>query len=440
MKKLFLLLMIAVLSLTACSSSSKSSSKNQNNGQNNKQKSGQKQVITVLSHPAYSSQASDPKRANYIKQHIKTFESKNANFTIKNNIFSTNESQAMAKILERASQGRAPDAAQIDSYLLPRYYKYLQPLNGLLKKNNIKLSDFFPFAQKVMKGPDGKIYAIQFTTDTRVLYYRKDLVPNPPKTWADVLKIGAKLKKEGYTALVYPGGRGQGMMVTTLLPMFWGQGGKLFNKQGKPIFGTGQNKMKMLNVLNFLNKTVKQGVAPKRVSTYANENDLNSEVATKKVAMFMGGSWQASEIKNIFGQSEFKKWGVAPIPQKAGAQNKTSAGGWSWGIFTKNKKKQQAAFNYLKNTYFGNEGMANWTSLAGYLPVRKSIYNSNSYKNTKFSSNFKNLLNNNADVRPSSKNYPTVSNALEVAVSSVLSGSKTPKQALNDAWNAVKNK
>ena len=42
-----------------------------------------------------------------------------------------------------------------------------------------------------------KLYAIPRSTNVQLLWYRKSLVPQAPKTWDDVLKTSARLKAEG---------------------------------------------------------------------------------------------------------------------------------------------------------------------------------------------------------------------------------------------------
>jgi trehalose/maltose transport system substrate-binding protein len=43
----------------------------------------------------------------------------------------------------------------------------------------------------------GKLYSAPFNTNTQLLWYRKSLVPNPPKTWADMLDQAKKLADQG---------------------------------------------------------------------------------------------------------------------------------------------------------------------------------------------------------------------------------------------------
>jgi ABC-type glycerol-3-phosphate transport system substrate-binding protein len=43
----------------------------------------------------------------------------------------------------------------------------------------------------------GKLYAVPYNSNTQLLWYRKDLVPAPPKTWSQMLDMARALAKEG---------------------------------------------------------------------------------------------------------------------------------------------------------------------------------------------------------------------------------------------------
>jgi len=394
-------------------------------------------IVNWVAHPAYSLTGSDPARVEYLKGVVGDWKKQNPQVTLVDNVLATNNAESMAKLLEQASQGRAPGVAQIDTYILPRYLPYLQPIDDLVKAAGIEMNDFFPFAGNIVKGKDGKIYGLQFTTDVRVLFYRKDLVKIPPKTWDDVLAVSKELKSAGFDAFLFPAGRAEGAANTSLWPMFWGQGGELVDASGKAVFGTGDNRTKMLNVLNFYKSLVDQGYSPSRVANYGNEADLNVEVASGKTAMFLGGNFQVAQLTSIIGADGMAKWGVARIPQKAGAKNATSAGGWSWGIFTKDDATRKAAFDLILKAYVGNSGMSNWCSIAGYLPTRKSIYSNPLYKADAYSGLFMDILEKDGMVRPVAEVYPQISSEMQIALSAVISGTKTPETALDDAWKAV---
>ena len=42
-----------------------------------------------------------------------------------------------------------------------------------------------------------KLYAVPYNTNTQLLWYRKDLVPTPPKTWAEMLGMAGNLSRQG---------------------------------------------------------------------------------------------------------------------------------------------------------------------------------------------------------------------------------------------------
>lgn len=42
-----------------------------------------------------------------------------------------------------------------------------------------------------------KLYAVPYNTNTQLLWYRKDLVPTPPRTWDEMLKMAGDLARQG---------------------------------------------------------------------------------------------------------------------------------------------------------------------------------------------------------------------------------------------------
>lgn len=43
----------------------------------------------------------------------------------------------------------------------------------------------------------GRLYAVPYNTNTQLLWYRKDLVPTPPKTWSEMLDMSRGLARQG---------------------------------------------------------------------------------------------------------------------------------------------------------------------------------------------------------------------------------------------------
>lgn len=392
-------------------------------------------TITWLTHPAYSLQTTSPERKAYLEKALTAWAERHPDIKIEPSVFPSNIDEAMTKLLEQAAAGRAPDIVQIDSFFLPRFYPYLQPLDQYLDAG--ELDDFVSYARDNMVGPDGHVKAFWFTTDVRALFYRKDLVKSPPKTWDELIETAVKLSKQGYVGYLYPGGRGEGNIMVHL-PMFWAQGGELVDGKGRPVFNEGHNREAMLNLLRFLRRTVESGASPSRVVNFGSESDLNPEIASGKVAMFLGGNWQIMNIRQLMGEEEAKKWDFALVPTPKGGKQCTTVGGWTLGTFTKDPVKQKAIVDFIKTVYAGKVGMTNWTSVAGYLPTRKSVAReaTNAYYQDPAIQAFA-AMTEYGRPRPGATIYPTISVELQVAISETIAGRKTPEKALDDAWAKV---
>ena len=390
--------------------------------------------ITMSLQPHYSMQSSNPVRSKYLKEAYAEWIRKHPDVQVTFQMEAG--TGAMGKLLTAVRSGTGPDAAQVDSFVLPRFYDYLQSLGNYFTP--YELGDLLPYVKKGMTH-DGHIKALWFTTDTRVLYYRKDIVKDPPRTWADVISIGKKIKAQhpDIVPFLYPAGRNEATIIC-LMPLFWAQGGKLVDSTGKPVFNEGKNREDMLNLFNFLKQTIETGITPKRVTTITSEAQQNKDVAAKRIAMFIGGNWQVSQIKSLVGEAGIKNWDIALLPQKNSNIAATGVGGWTFGVFTKDAKKQAAIVSMLNSVYFSSYGEYGWCSHAGYMPTRVNVYKDYTfYSANPWMKKFVAVMKQGGTPRPGFPIYPTISSELQVAVSSVISGGSSPAKALDTAWENV---
>src|SRR5215204_2115959 len=77
---------------------------------------GSEEAIGWQAIPGYSLQAPDENRVEYIQNAISSWE-QSSGYTIDPLVTSSNVNEAMALLLEQASQSRAPDLAMVDSYI-----------------------------------------------------------------------------------------------------------------------------------------------------------------------------------------------------------------------------------------------------------------------------------------------------------------------------------
>lgn len=391
-------------------------------------------TITWAGRQTLSHHIANPGLAAHFEQAFQDWAERHPDFKIELSIMAGGGNEAMARLLEQTTAGRQPDFALIDSFFLATFAPYLQPINHYLSDE--EFNDFVPFAREgVTFGDD--IKALWLTTDVRALYYNTEIVDSPPATWDELMETGKALADDGYVAYVFPGGRGEGAVMENL-PMFWSQGGRLVDEAGRPVFNEGENRAAMLNVLNFLKDLVDEGVSPARVTTFGNGSDLNPDIASGQVAMFLGGSWILGQLPDLLGEEEAAKWHYAPIPNMSSdLPLSTAVGGWAVGVFTEDAAKQAAIVDFIQTAYSGYEGMAGLAINGSLLPTRVSVAGyDHEYFKSDATSGFAEMTEYGRP-RPGATIYPTISTELQVAISDTISGRKTAEDALDDAWQRV---
>ena len=162
-----------------------------------------------------------------------------------------------AKLQLAAAAGRLPDVASIDSFWLPLVMHDVQPLEPYWPADDRR--DFLPFTIQTLSDSAGHVLGLWHETDCRVLFYRKDLVPVPPGTWAELLDTASRVTRDRHiSGYLYNAGRWEAT-VFDHLAMFWAQGGELVDRDGRPIFGEEPNRRAMLRLLGFLRDTIRRG-------------------------------------------------------------------------------------------------------------------------------------------------------------------------------------
>jgi multiple sugar transport system substrate-binding protein len=341
-----------------------------------------------------------------------------------------------AKLMMAAANHRLPDVASIDSFWVPLFMagNHIQPLDPYWPKED--RDDFLPFTIDTLKDTAGHVYGMWHGTDCRVLFYRKDLVPQPPQTWGELIEVASRIAREKkISGYLFNAGRWEGA-VFDHLPMFWGQGGELVDDKGAPIFGLPPNREKMIRVLQFMRDTITKGASPSSVLANNDYQQLSSAAIAGDTAMFLGGSWQLRDLEPSLSKEQFALWDVAPIPQREPNVVSTGAGGWIWVSFAKDPAKQKAVTELIRFIESPkNVGVI--SQLAHQLPARKSVYRQFPFfREDPFHKRFGEWLEG-ARARPAVLIYPTISEQLQLAIGYAVSGDRTPEQAVDGAWAEV---
>ena len=341
-----------------------------------------------------------------------------------------------AKLLLAAAAGRLPDIASVDSFWMPQFLDggHVRPLDAYWPADDRE--DFLPFTIDTLTDRDGHVYGLWHGTDCRVLYYRKDLVPEPPRTWDELLETASRISREhGIAGYLYNAGRWEAT-VFDHLPMFWAQGGELVDAAGEPVFGTEPNRERLVRLMRFLRATIDSGASPRSVLAHNDYQQLSSAAIAGDVAMFLGGSWQLRDFEGALAPEEFAKWDIADIPQAEAGSRATGTGGWVWVTFSAEAARQRAAVEFMRFVE-SPENVARISIPMRQLPVRRSVYRDFAvFRENRWYAKFGDMLVD-GRARPAVPIYPAISEQLQLAVGYVVSGAKTPEVAVTDAWVAV---
>jgi multiple sugar transport system substrate-binding protein len=337
-----------------------------------------------------------------------------------------------ARLLEKARVGQAPDCANVDSFTIPLFVQQhaLKPLDAHFSDSDV--DDLLPYVRDVVVGDDDHIYAWWFATDLRVIYRRTDLVPKAPKTWDELIAYGKQAmrkdpKVDGY---LYNAGRWEAATFDNL-GYFWSQGGEPLDRAGRPVFAEGHNRDAMRNVLRFLKRTVDEGVSPSRVATIINYDEFQTAAEGGSVAMFLGGSWQWSSLEEALGKKAMRDWAVSELPGPRAGQTATGTGGWAIGAFSDDPEKVAACASLIKEIYLGPS-----YELTGELATSRRLLDTLDVFQTPTVKTYRRFVEH-GRARPGLAIYPALSNELQIAIGSVLTGSSTPAAALDTAGDRV---
>ncbi|TYB43456.1 extracellular solute-binding protein [Actinomadura chibensis] len=216
----------------------------------------------------------------------------------------------------------------------------------------------------------GKTYAVPWYGGVRGVWYRTDwfqeLNIQPPKTWAELSAAAKKIQDSKKV----PGIGVPSDQTNALLSFIWGNNGDVATKEGDAWKGQLDQPAAVEAVSFYAGLVNKDKVAPEK---YIGKNELEGpqrDFALGKLGMYFDGSWSLKEMKKISTKNQ-DKWGVFPIPSKAGGNAPVMAGGSDLAVW-KDSKAKSAAFDYI--TVLNNAKNAKaWADYSGFSSMRSDV-------------------------------------------------------------------
>ncbi len=288
---------------------------------------------------------------------------------------------AHEKLLTAYVGEATPDIAMLGNTWVPEFVALnaLAPLDSLAAQSReIRREDFFDGIWKT-NVVNGKTYGVPWYVDTRLLFYRTDLLAKAgytefPKTWAEWMAAMKRMKSQ-MSDRQFP----------LLMPTNeWAQPVILALEQGSPILRDGGRygafqQPAFRNAFDFYVGIYRQGLASPVSSSQV--SNLFQEFSRGNIAMYISGPWMIGEFRNRLDSSMQKNWNTAPMPGVNGPGVST-AGGSSLSLFAASKHKREAwqLMEYLSRPSVQLE----FYHLTGDLPPRKTAWQDTAFANNKY--------------------------------------------------------
>lgn len=234
------------------------------------------------------------------------------------------------------------------------YNGFAAPIDEYIGKEgypDLEEADLIPFVYEAFN-PSGQKYFIPYQPDTRVFFYREDLLKaeglSVPTTWDELLSTAEKMTKDtngdgsaDQYGFVYSAARGWNLTLVWV-PFLFSNGGELFDANNTPVFNSQQG----VEAINFLRELKKFG--PPDLDAYG-EYEVNAAAVNGTAVMGVSASSITPEIEAADSAVKgLMKTAMFPV-KDAAVTPKYSAGmgGWAFGVSNYSKQIDAAAYTVM---------------------------------------------------------------------------------------------
>jgi multiple sugar transport system substrate-binding protein len=275
---------------------------------------------------------------------------------------------AHEKLLTAFVGDAMPDVAQMGNTWVSEF----AAVNALddLSAVNVDRGDYFPgiWATNVV---GGKLYGIPWYVDTRLIFYRSDILASVgystfPRTWAEWLDAMEKIKqqKRARFGIILPTNEYEQPVVLALT-----NGSTILTPDGTR--GAFRQRA-FAEAFGFYVDLFRRGYAPAVSNTEI--ANLYHQFAQGDFAMFISGPWNVGECRRRLPPELQDKWNTAPMPARDASSptGVSMAGGGSLVIFRASRRKE-AARRFIE---FLSEPaqQVRFFELTGDLPARRTAW------------------------------------------------------------------
>lgn len=300
---------------------------------------------------------------------------------------------------------------------------YALELDRFIEKDNIDMEAYFPGT--VASGTfNGKQWAMPNYTDAGVLFYRSDIVEEPPKTWDELAEMAGSLQGEKGTDFGYlmQAAQYEGL-VCNAIEYIASYGGKIIDENNKPV----ANSPETIKAIKKMQEIVNSDFVPDNILNF---KEVDTETAFIEGKSVFARNWPYMQA-SAADESRSKVAGNVKITTlPAGdAGSASTLGGWMTMI-NRYSEHPEAAWEFVK-FLTGPEGQKITAIHGGRAPTLKALYDdpevkeaSELFANPEFIKVLESAVS-----RPVTPIYPEISDILQIELSKALAGEQTAEEA-----------
>jgi multiple sugar transport system substrate-binding protein len=349
-------------------------------------------------------------------------------YTIKINFLSTSsDGQRVSLVRRLAANDPAIDILAMDVDWTAEFAtaKWIRPVPASLAAQ-IQSQDLAgPVKTATWKG---RLWAVPINSNTELLWYRKDLVPNPPKTWTQMIDDAIQLAKEGKPHYIEEQGAQYEGLTVWFNSMVDSAGGQIISSNNKVVIGPSTKTAALI-----MHRLATSPAADPGLNVaQEGQSDTAFDHGTAAFEINYPFVWDSAKAT---GPNVFKVMGYAPFPEVvSGIAPHVSIGGYNLGV-SAHSQHPQLAFDALRClTQPANQKTD--AIKGGLAPVATSIYSDPAFDQAyPFHSLIKSQLQT-YGLRPQTPAYADVTLAIQKALSPT--ASIAPSSVVTKLRNEVK--
>lgn len=353
---------------------------------------------------------------------INDFEKDNPNVDVQ--VIPAGWDEANSKLVSLIQANDAPDVIITGSRSLRQFAEM-----GAIEKLDTYMTDSFKESrvENVLNTANinGAQYGIPLAFSSRALYYRTDLIKEPPTTWDELLEIAETITKENPEIYGFAIPTDITSGTDELFNFIYQNEGSATDENGNIKLATDEN----IETLEFLKEFNDKKIIPDPVST--SRSDQAKMFQNGNLAMFISGPWEKETLDS---SADTAPYAVALLPAGTKMAETLVTDSFSISSQSKNKELAWKLIEYMGQFEYQNA----YDEAIGFFPILKQEENEERY-NTEFLKPFKDMIQYGVS-EPQVPVWDTFNSEFVKAVQKVITGNLTAEEALNSAEKELTTK